>query len=55
MARRPIKKTRRVNLTIGPEAAKALDGHRKRLSAERGVEVTESDAVRDAIVRTSAA
>ena len=52
MGRRPIAKARRINLSIDEKVAKMLDAHRARLIKDRGVNVTESDAVRDAIVRT---
>jgi hypothetical protein len=52
MARKKSMKPRRVNLTIDESIARALDQHRSALAKERGMPVTESDAVRDAIVRT---
>jgi hypothetical protein len=52
MGRKPITKVRRINLTVDENVVKILAAHRERLIRERGIEVTESDTVRDAIIRT---
>ena len=45
----------RVNYHMPPEVIRALEAHRKRLSRERGYQVSRADAARDAILRTKGA
>jgi hypothetical protein len=44
-----------VNVRLDDRLHKALERHRKRLAKERGVDVSRSDAMRDAILRTEGA
>ncbi len=55
MAKRALRSTHWLSLTVDKLLADLLEAHRRRLSRERGVEVTRSDAMRDAILRTKGA
>jgi hypothetical protein len=53
MAKKQPKKTpsRRVNLDFSVVQWSALETHRKALALEKGMPVTISDAIRDAVLR----
>ena len=48
----PLKSRHWLTLTVSKLVADCLEAHRRKLARERGVEVSRSDAVRDAILRT---